>query len=160
MRRAGIGEMAATVATMTFVSRLLLLAGAGGIALAALLPWVTIGGLTLDLGIIGAEVSPGARTVSGTDTSYWPVLLGAGALVAVLALLNVARRLLIVVGAVAIAAGGALLYYVSNAVEIAAEGRSVVEQALANTLISSSAGAGPPLLMASGAAIVIGALLA
>lgn len=145
---------------MMFVSRLLLLAGAAGVALAALLPWVTIGGVRLDLGIISAQVAPDARTVSGTDTSLWPILLAVAALVAILTVFNVARKLLLALGVLVTAAGGALLYYVSNVVEIESDGGSVIEQTLANTLISSSMGAGPPLLLASGVVIVIGALLA
>ena len=57
---------------MSFISRLLLLAGATGLALATVLPWVTIRGIELQLGPIGAEVAPGARTVNGTDTVLWP----------------------------------------------------------------------------------------
>ena len=144
---------------MTFVARLLLLAGAAGMALSALLPWVTIRGVVLELGPIGAQVSPGGRTVNGTDTSLWPVLLGAAALVAILALLGIARRLLLVLGLLVIAGGAALLYYVSNAVEIEAEGRSAIEQLIANAVITSSTGPGTPLLIASGLAIVVGALL-
>jgi uncharacterized membrane protein (TIGR02234 family) len=144
---------------MTFVSRLVLLVGAGAMALAALLPWVTIRGVVLELGPIGAQVSPGGRTVNGTDTSLWPVVLGVAALVAILAVLGVARRLLLVVGLLVIASGGALLYYVSNVVEIETEGRSALEQLVANALITSKTGAGTPLLIAGGLAIVVGALL-
>ncbi|HEV7808553.1 MAG TPA: hypothetical protein VGO80_22285 [Solirubrobacteraceae bacterium] len=145
---------------MTFVSRLLLLAGAAGVGLSVLLPWVTIRGIALDLGPIGAEVSPVARTVDGTDTSIWPLLVGAGALVAILGLLGVARRLLLALGLLVIAAGGGLLYYVSNVVEIEAGGRSAIEQLIANAVITSSTGPGTPLLIAAGLAIVVGALLA
>jgi hypothetical protein len=145
---------------VTFVSRLLLLAGAAGMALSALLPWVTIRGIGLDLGLVGAEVSPGARTVSGIDTSIWPVILAVAGLVAILALLNIARKLLLVLGLFVVAAGGGLLYYVSNAVEIEASGRSAIEQLIADAVITSSTGPGTPLLIASGLAIVVGALLA
>ena len=145
---------------MTFVSRLLLLAGAAGMALSALLPWVTIKGIGLDLGLVGAELSPGARTVSGIDTSVWPVILAVAGLVAILALLNLARKLLLVLGLLVIAAGGGLLYYVSNAVDIEAGGRSGIEQLIADAVITSSTGPGTPLLIASGLAIVVGALLA
>ncbi len=145
---------------MTFLSRILLLAGAAGLALAAVLPWVTIKGLGLELGPIGAEVAPGARTVNGTDTSLWPVVLGIGAVVVVLALLNVARKALLVFGLVAIAGGGALLYYLSNVIEIEADGASQIEKLLTNALVSSSVGPGAPLLIAGGIAIVAGAILA
>ena len=60
---------------MGSIARLLLFAGAAGTALTALLPWVTVNGIALDLGVIGAQTSLGARTVNGTDTSLWPVLL-------------------------------------------------------------------------------------
>lgn len=145
---------------MALVSRILLLAGAAGLALAAILPWVTIKGLGLELGPIGAEVSPGARTVDGTDTSLWPVVLGVGAVVVVLGLLNVARKVLLVLGLVAIAGGGALLYYLSNVVEIESGDSSQIEQLLTSALVSSSVGPGAPLLIAGGLAIVVGALLA
>ena len=143
-----------------FVSRLLLLAGAAGMALSALLPWVTIQGIGLDLGLVGAEVSPGARTVNGIDTSIWPVILAVAGVVAILALLNLARKLLLVVGLLVIAAGGALLYYVSNAVELETDDRGPIAQMIADAVITSSTGPGTPLLLASGLAIAVGALLA
>jgi hypothetical protein len=145
---------------MRFASRLLLLAGACAMALSALLPWVTIKGVAIDLGAIGAQVSPGARTVTGTETSIWPVILAIGAVVAILAVLSVARRLLLVLGLIVVAGAGALLYYVSNVVEIEVGGRSAIEQLVATAVITSSTGPGVPLLLAGGVAIVIGALLA
>ena len=145
---------------MRSLSRLLLLAGAAGVALSVLLPWVTIRGIALDLGPIGAAVSPVARTVSGTDTSVWPLIVAIAAVVALLAVLNVARRVVLVLGLVAVAGGGALLYYVTHAVEMEAEGRSAIEQLIANAVITSSTGPGTPLLVAAGLAIVAGALLA
>ncbi len=110
--------------------------------------------------MIGARTSLAARTVNGTDTSIWPVLLGVGAVVALLAVLNVARRLLLAVGLIVILAGGALLYYVANAAELEAGGRETIRGIVAEALITTSTGPGPPLLIASGVAIVIGALLA
>jgi hypothetical protein len=145
---------------MRFASRLLLLAGACAMALSALLPWVTIKGVAIDLGAIGAQVSPGARTVTGTETSIWPVILAIGAVVAILAVLNVARRLLLALGLIVVAGAGALLYYVSNVVEIEVGGRSAIEQLVVKAVITSSTGPGVPLLLAGGVAIVIGALLA
>jgi hypothetical protein len=145
---------------MGFIARPLLFAGAAGTALTALLPWVTVNGIALDLGVIGAQTSLGARTVNGTDTSLWPILLGAGAVVAVLAALNVARKLLLALGVLIVVAAGGLLYYVANAVEIEAGKGNAIEKLIAEAAITSSTGPGPPLLLASGAAIVIGALLA
>ena len=144
---------------MTFVSRLLLLAGAAGMALSALLPWVTIKGIGLDLGLVGAEVSPGARTVSGIDTSVWPVILAVAGLVAILALLKLARKLLLVLGLLVIAAGGGLLYYVANAVELETDERGPIAQMIADAVVTSSTGPGTPVLVASGIAIAAGALL-
>ena len=129
-------------------------------ALSALLPWVTIKGIGLDLGLVGAEVSPGARTVNGIDTSIWPVILAVAGLVAILALLNIARKLLLVLGLLVIAAGGGLLYYVSNAVELETDDRGPIAQLIADAVITSSTGPGTPLLIAGGLAIVVGALLA
>ena len=145
---------------MGLIGRLLLFAGAAGTALAALLPWVTVSGIALNLGIISARTSIGARTVNGTDTSMWPVLVGVGALVAVLATLNLAHRLLLVVGFLVVAAGGGLLYYVAHAVEIEAGKGNAIKRLIAEATITSSTGPGPPLLLASGVAIVAGALLA
>ncbi len=145
---------------MNFVSRLLLLAGATGLALATVLPWVTIRGIELQLGPIGAEVAPGARTVNGTDTVLWPFLVGAGVIVAVLALAGIARKLRVVLGLVVIAGGGALLYYLSNVIDIETSNSSAIEKLIADAVISSSVGPGAPVILASGIAIVAGAVLA
>ena len=148
---------------MSFVSRLLLLAGAGAMAMSVLLTWVTIRGpaVALELELIGAQLAPGSRTVAGTDTSLWPFIAGVAVLVAILGgVLNVARRLLLAAGLLVIAAGGALQYYVSNVVEIEGSGRGAVGDVVAEALISATAGPGPPVLLAGGIAIVAGALLA
>lgn len=145
---------------MPSLPRILALAGAAAVALAALLPWVSIRGLGLDLQTIGAQVLPGDRTVSGTDTSLWPVLLAVAGLVALLALLGVARRALLVLGLVVVAGGGALLYYLANVIDIEAGGGSQIERLLTDALVSSSVGPGAPLLVAGGIAIVAGAVLA
>jgi len=146
---------------VSFVSRLLLLAGAGAMAVSVLLTWVTIDGpsIALDLPLIGAEVSPRSRTIAGTDTALWPVVVAIAAVVAILGLLGVARRLLLALGLLVVGAGNALLYYVSNAVEIESNDRGRIEQLVADALISSATGPGPPLLIAAGIAIVAGALL-
>ena len=145
---------------MGFVSRIVLLAAAAGLVLAAVLPWVTIKGITLDLGPISVEVPVGGKTVHGTDTALWPVILVVAAIVAVLGLLGVARKVVLALGLAVVVGGGALLYYLSNVIEIETRDSSRIEQALAQALITSSVGPGAPLLIASGIAIVVGALLA
>jgi hypothetical protein len=145
---------------MRLASRLLVLAGAAGMALSALLPWVTIEGIGLDLGVIGARTSLGARTVTGTDTSIWPLIVVVAGVVAILGVLNVARKLLIGLGLLVVAAGAGLLYYVSNAVEIETSGHGAIARLIADALITSSTGPGTPLLLASGFVIVVGGLLA
>ena len=141
--------------------RLLLLAGAAGLVLSVLLPWVTVTGLSLnlDLGTVGAEIAPGSNTVSGLETSVWPALVGVAAVVAVLTLLNVAHKLLAVVGLVVAAAGGALVYYCANVIDIETSDGGPIAQAIAHALVDASTGPGPPLIVASGIAILAGALL-
>jgi fumarate reductase subunit D len=143
------------------LGRVLLLLGAAGMLICAVLPWVTVKSVTfaIDLGLIGASVTPASRTVSGTDTPIWPALVAVAIVVAILGLLGVAHRLLAAVGALAILAGSALLYYVSNVIEIETRASSALEQKLADLLLTSSPGPGPPLLIASGIAILGGALL-
>ena len=146
---------------MKMISRILVLAGAAAVAGSVSLPWVTVKGALpsqLDLGVLGAEVSPLSKTVSGTETKAWPILAGIAAVVAVLALFGLARKLLVLVGLLTTAAGAALLYYVMNVVDIETKGDEL-KNALANAALDSSAGAGPLLLVAGGLAIVIGALL-
>ena len=126
--------------------------------LSTFLPWVTVEGAPINLDVIGARVSPGGTTVSGSETQAWPVLLGVGALVAGLALFNIARKLLLLFGLLVVAAGGGLLYYAMNVVDIETAQRTVIERAVAGTAITSSAEAGPFLLLASGLCILIGAL--
>ena len=141
--------------------RLLLLAGAFGLALSVLLPWVTVKGLplSLDLGVLDAAVTPGSKTVAGVETSAWPFCIGAAVLVLVLTLLNVARKLLAVVGVLVTAAGGALLYYCANVIDIETSDSGPIARAVADALIDSSTGPGPPLILASGIAILAGALM-
>jgi hypothetical protein len=139
---------------------MLLLAGALGLALSVLLPWVTVKGpgLNLDLGLVGAKVSSGSRTVAGVETSVWPFALGIAALVAVVTVLGVATRLLAVVGLLVTIAGAALLYYCANVLDIETSG-SAVKRGLSEALLTSSTGPGPPLILASGFAILVGGLL-
>jgi hypothetical protein len=142
-----------------------MLAGAAATVLAAFLPWVTLKGLTvtLDLGLVGAEAGAGNRTVSGTDTSLWPALVALGVVVAALALLGISRGLVLALGLLVAVAGGLLLVYVANVIEIETRGGGELERALkralADALLSSSVGPGTPLLLAGGLAIVAGALL-
>jgi hypothetical protein len=145
---------------MKMLSRIIVLAGAAAVAASVSLPWVTVKGALpsqLDLGVLGAEVSPLSKTVSGTETKAWPIVAGLGALVAVLALLGLARKVLVLLGLLTTVAGGALLYYVMNVVDIETKG-DPLKNALANAALDSSVGAGPLLLVAGGLAILIGAL--
>ncbi len=145
---------------VAFVSRLLLLGGAACLALAALVPWVTISGLELQLGPIGAEVAPGARTVNGLDTVLWWYLVGLAAIVAILAFVDIGRRTLLGLGLIVVAGGGALLYYLSNVIDIETKNSNAIERLIADSILTSSVGPGAPLIIASGIAIIAGALLA
>lgn len=143
------------------MSRVLSLGGAAAVVLAALLPWVTVKGpsLTLDLGLVGAQASAGDRTVAGVDTALWPVLVGVGAAVAVLALLGVARRVLLVLGLLVTVAGALLLVYMVNVIDVETRDGGALERAAADALLTSSVGPGTPLLLAGGLAIVAGSLV-
>jgi hypothetical protein len=149
------------------LSKIFVLAGAAAVLGSVSVPWVTVKGaslpsrLTLDLDLLGTDV-PLGKTVSGTDTKVWPIVAAVGGLVAVLALLGLARKLILILGLVTTLAGGALLYYVLNVVDIATKGDSfkdVLANRAATTLLDSSAGAGPVLLIAGGLAILVGALV-
>jgi hypothetical protein len=140
--------------------RMLLLAGALGLALSVLLPWVTVKGpvASIDLGIVGGEISSGSKTVAGVETSVWPFAVGIALLVVVLTILGVAARLLAVVGLLVTIAGAALLYYCANVLDIETSG-SAVKRAVSDALLTSSTGPGPPLILAGGLAILVGGLL-
>lgn len=144
---------------MRAVARILLLVGAAGVVLSAFMPWVTVKGapVALDLDWIGADISPGGKTVSGSETQAWPVVAGVGGLVALLTVFNVARKLLVFFGLLVVAAGAGLIYYVTNVVDIEASDNSI-KQALANAALDSSAQSGPFVLLAGGACILLGAL--
>lgn len=146
---------------MNAVGRVLLLLGAAGMAICAVLPWATVKGLTfaIDLGVIGASVTPVAQTGSGTDTPIWPILVAVAVVVIVVGLLGIACRLLAAIGVLVVVAGSALLYYVSNVIESETRASSALEQKLAGLVLTSSAGPGPPLLIASGVAIFAGAVV-
>jgi len=143
------------------LGRLLILTGAAGVVASAFMPWVTVKGtaLNLDLGWIGATVSPGGKTVNGTDTSVWPGVVVVGAIVALLALVSFAKKVVLVLGLVIALTGGGLLYYVLNVIDIETSSRSLIEQTVAGLALTSSTGPGPPVLLASGIAVLVGALL-
>ncbi|MEW6476422.1 MAG: hypothetical protein AB1679_29520 [Actinomycetota bacterium] len=147
---------------MKMLSRILVLVGAVAVVASVTLPWARVesavpGISGLDFDLLGAKISDPGMSVSGTDTKAWPVVVAVGVLVAVLALLGLARRLLLLLGLVSTVGGAALLYYVLNVVEIKTEGN--VLQPVAKAALDSETGAGPILLLAGGLAILIGALL-
>jgi hypothetical protein len=78
--------------------------------------------------------------------------------VALLALFGVARKLLVLLGLLTTLAGGALLYYVLNVVDIETRG-DTLKHTLATATVASEAGTGPILLLAGGVVILLGALL-
>ena len=146
---------------MKMLSRILILAGAAAVVVSVTMPWVTVEGAlpgTLNLDWLGADATPLSKTVSGTDTKAWPVVAGVGALIAALALLGLARKLLVLLGLITTLAGGALLYYVLNVVDIETKG-DTLKNSLATAALDSSAGAGPMLLLAGGLVILVGALM-
>jgi hypothetical protein len=145
---------------MKMLSRVLVLVGAAAVLGSVTLPWVTVKGapVTLHLDLLGAGVSPLSKTVSGTDTKAWPIVAGVGAVVALLALLGLARKLILLLGLLITLAGGGLLYYVLPVVDIATRGNTI-KHTLATATVDSSAGAGPILLLAGGFCILIGALV-
>lgn len=142
------------------LSRVLVLSGGAATILSAFLTWVTVTGLavTLDLGLVGADLSAGNRTVAGTETSIWPAIVAAGALAAVLALLGAARRLLIGLGLLTTFAGGLLLAYMADVIEVETRGNNELERAAARSLLDSTVGPGTPLLLAGGVLVALGAL--
>ncbi|MDQ1517115.1 MAG: hypothetical protein QOE80_2945 [Actinomycetota bacterium] len=146
---------------MKMLSRVLMLVGAAAVLGSVTVPWVTVKGAlvgSLHLDLLGAKASPLSRTVSGTDTKAWPIVAAVGVAVAVLALLGLARKLLLLLGLLTTLAGGGLLYYVMNVVDIETKG-DTIKNTLAHATVDSSTGAGPVLLLAGGLCILIGALV-
>lgn len=139
--------------------RLLVLAGASATALSVFLTWVTVTGLTvtLDLALAAADLGPDDRTVAGTDTALWPALVIVGGLAAVLGLLGVARPVLIGLGLLTTLAGGLLLAYMANVIDLETRGSSELERAAADALLDSSVGPGTPVLLLGGVLIGLGA---
>lgn len=127
-------------------------------AVAAFLPWVTVEGLPLSLDLLGTDITAVQKTVSGVDTPAWPVLLGVGGLVLLLALTNVARKVQLLLGLLVTAGGAGLLYYLANVIDIETADSSRLERLLADAAVGSSVGAGPVVLLGGGIAILLGAL--
>lgn len=143
---------------MRLIARLLVLAGAGAVGVSAFLPWVTVEGAPLDLDLLNTRIAAAGQTVSGTETPAWPFVLGVGGVVGALALLNLARKLLIFLGLLTTVAGAGLVYYVLNVVDIETRG-DAIKSTLAGALVQSTAEPGPFLLLAGGLAILIGSVL-
>jgi Tryptophan-associated transmembrane protein (Trp_oprn_chp) len=144
------------------LGRLLAIAGAIGVLVSVLLPWVTVSGTPLDvnLGLLSVDVTPGGRTVAGTGTSIWPVLFGVGLLAAVLALVPRTGRVLVVLGGLVAIAGAGLTYYVANIIQFKTDQHGAIVRLLARATLTSSIGPGPPLLLASGLVILVGGMAA
>jgi uncharacterized membrane protein YhaH (DUF805 family) len=66
--------------------------------------------------------------------------------------------LIMITGLLTTLAGGGLLYYVMNVVDIETKG-DTLKNTLATAALDSSAGAGPILLVVGGLAILVGALV-
>lgn len=147
---------------MRALGRLLTLTGGIGVVASALLPWVTVAGtpLKLGLGLLSVDVVPGGRTVSGTGTSVWPIVVVAGLLIIALSLAPRAGSVLAVLGGLITIAGAGLTYYMANLVNLEAEKHGAIVRMLANATITSSTGPGPPLLAASGIVILVGGVAA
>jgi len=143
------------------LSRILVLVGAAAVLGSVTVPWVKIEGALpakLHLGLLGANALPTSRTVSGTDTKVWPIVAGLGAVMAALALLGLARKLLLLLGLATTLAGGGLLYYALHAVDLATQG-DTLKHTLAIAALDNSVGAGPILLLAGGLCVLVGALI-
>ena len=143
------------------LSRILVLVGAAAVLGSVTAPWVTVKGALpakLHLGLLGANALPTSKTVSGTDTKVWPIVVAVGGVMAALALLGLARKLLVLLGLLTTLAGAGLLYYALHAVDMATKG-DTLKHTLATAALDNSAGAGPVLLLAGGLCVLIGALI-
>jgi hypothetical protein len=159
MRSVMVTQTKEPTAAVHGVRRSLALASAAAVAVATLLPWVTVKGrLPLDLTVLSADVSAGGRTVRGLDTAAWPYLLGVAGLALLLAAFGTARRVLQGLGALTLVAGAGLLYYLSHVVDIQTANRSAVERAAADLAVSTSVGPGPYVLLAAGAGLILATL--
>src|SRR4051812_4972944 len=84
--------------------QLLMLIGAACLVAGALLPWVEVKGVPLNLDWLGVRVPLNGRQVAGTDTPAWPYIIGVAAVIALLALVRRARTLVLALGVLALAA--------------------------------------------------------
>jgi hypothetical protein len=142
--------------TATGARRGLALVAAAAIAVAVLLPWVTVRGrVPLDLDLLGVEARAGGMTVDGLDTAAWPYMLGVAGLSALIALTGRARALLQGIGVLTMIAGAGLWYYLAHVVEIKTADRSVVEKAVVDLAVGTSVGPGPFVLLGAGAALIL-----
>jgi|GEM_PF-2490524 len=139
--------------------RLLVLAGAVGAALSVVLPWLQVRGALPRLSVLGAALGPGHRTVNGSDTSAWPVLVAAAALAGLLAVLGRARRVAVVLGALITLAGTGLVYYLQHVVDLRTAGKPALERDLAHLALDTSVQSGPFVLLAAGVLTTLGAML-
>jgi hypothetical protein len=144
------------------LGRLLSAVGAFGVLVSVLLPWVTVSGtpLDLDLGLLSVDIVPGGRTVSGTGTSVWPIVVVAGLVVLGLIVVPRAGRLIAALGGLIALAGAGLLYYAENIIRFKTEQHGAIVALIAKATITSSTGPGPPVLLASGLVILAGGLAA
>lgn len=147
---------------MRVAGRLLTVLGAVGVLVSVLLPWVTVSGtpLDIDLGLLSVDVVPGGRTVAGTGTSAWPVVLAAGLLVLGLSVVPRAGRLIAALGGLIALAGAGLVYYAEHIIRFKTEQHGAIVALIAKATITSSTGPGPPLLLISGLVILVGGLAA
>jgi len=137
--------------------RLLALVGAVGVVVSTFLPWVTVQGLPIHLDLLGTNVSAIRTTVSGTDTKAWPPLVGVAAVAAGLALFDILRKLLVVIGLLTVIAGAGLMYYVMNVIDIETS-HNTLQRAAAHVAVVSSTEPGPFVLLGAGVCMFLGAL--
>jgi hypothetical protein len=95
--------------------------------------------------------------VSGTDTKAWPPLVAVAGVAAALAVFGILRKLLVVIGLLTAIAGGGLVYYVMNVIDIETS-HDALKRTAAHLAVASSTQPGPFVLPAAGACMFVGAL--
>lgn len=141
------------------VGRVCVLAGAVAVAVSVALPWIRIRNAMPGLRVLGVPVGPADRTMTGLDTSIWPVVVGVAAIVGLLALLGRARLLAAGLGGLAVVAGIGLLYYLAHVVELRTRHQTYLERTVAHLAVRASLQPGPVVLLAGGTVALLGALL-